>query len=373
MNKEPIRILHVVGGIGAGGIQSYLINLYRNIDKSKIQFDFLVHIRSDKFYEKEILALGGRIYYIENDYFERKKWFKYKKYIKKFFKEHNEYKIVHGHLRSTSYVYLSIAKKYHMKTICHSHSTTNGYGISARLKNFFQFPSRFVTDYYMGCSQKANEWMFGKRRANSHNCFVVNNGIDESKFKYDKIKREEVRDKLKISNDTLIIGNVGRLTEVKNHMLLLHIFKEISQINNDTILMIVGNGPLMNNLIKEAKNLNIYDKIIFTGSRFDVPDLMQAFDIFALTSKNEGLGIVAIEAQASGLITVVSQAIPEEAYITDLCVRCDSDNPNNWCKLIMDLSKNINRKDTSNLIIQKNYSIKTISKWLSEFYLSILK
>lgn len=368
------RILHVVGGIGIGGIQTYLLNLYKNIDKNKVQFDFLVHVKSENNMEKIIKEMGGKIYYIENDYFEKKQFLKYIKFINNFFKEHKEYKIVHGHLRSTSLIYMALAKKHKLHTICHSHSTTNGYGIKGIIKNLAQFPTKFFTDYFMGCSKKANIWMFGKKIANSKRCFVIHNGIDEKQFIYNDEKRKKIRKEFDIKDNTTLIGNVGRLVPEKNQEFLLKIIIELKKTSKRKFkLIIIGDGILKNKLLEMSNKMGLEEDIIFAGSRNDVNLILQGCDIFVLPSKNEGLGIVAIESQAAGLETIVSNAIPKEAYISDLCCCCKSNEAKDWAKLIETKSHKKRRMDMSTKIIESQYSINEIANWLCNFYTNILK
>ena len=369
MKEKPIRILHVVGGMGLGGIQSYLMNLYRAIDKTKIQFDFLIHIKSEKSFEDEILSMGGRVYYIENGYFEKKQMNQYRHFIDDFFQRHKEYKIVHGHLRSTAFIYLKYAKKYNKITIFHSHSTSNGRKITSYITNFTQIPIRYMADYFMGCSQVANEWLFGKKIAKSNRCFVVHNGIEIDRFIYNEKRKTTIRGKLGLDDAKLILITVGRLVEQKNQMFLIKMMKELIKKSKDVKLLIVGDGPLKETLVKASEILNVNEYIMFLGAREDVFDLLQAADIFLLPSKSEGLGMVAIEAQASGLPTIVSHAIPKEAYITKLCITCGNDIED-WITEI-ERVRHISRKKMGKEITNANYNIHSISKWLADFYIQV--
>ena len=369
MSQEPIRVLHVVGGMGLGGIQSYLMNLYRVMDRTKIQFDFLVHIKSENSFENEIHSLGGKVYYIENDYFEKKQMKKYSRFIDDFLKKHHEYKIIHGHLRSTAFIYLKYAKKHNKITIFHSHSTSNGCKFTAYITNLTQIPIRYMSDYFMGCSQAANEWLFGKKIAKSNHCYIVYNGIEVEKFTYNEQKKRAIRRELKLDNHTLILMTVGRLVEQKNQMFLIKMMEELTKKNKNVKLLLVGDGPLKELLQKTSKMLHLDEYIIFLGARVDVYNLLQAADIFLLPSKSEGLGIVAIEAQASGLPTIVSPAVPKEAHITNLCVTC-SNSIEDWIKEIEKV-KHISRKNMEKEITQANYNIHSISKWLADFYIQV--
>ncbi len=366
---EPIRILQVVGSLGSGGIQSYLMELYRHIDRSRVQFDFVVHIRTEQSYASEVESLGGRVFYIDGDAFEKKAWARYIGFWKRFFREHPEYQIVHGHLRSTSAVYLSEAKRAGRYTIAHSHATNNGYGLSAKAKDVLQFPTRYIADSLMGCSRQANEWMYGKRMADRGACSVLRNGIDAGKYVFSPEIRNAVRRKLGISDDTFVIGTVGRLVEQKNQRLLIDAFAQTAQMRDDCLLLIVGDGPLRPDLEKRMVELGLRDKAMMLGNRTDVNELLQAFDCFVMTSRNEGFSIAAVEAQAADLPLLVSPAIPEEACLTDSVYRIGSFEAEEWAEWLFKLERKA-RADNSGLIAEAGYDISTIAAQLTDFYLS---
>lgn len=364
----PLRVLHIVGSLGVGGIQSYLMELYRHIDRSKVQFDFVVHIKTERSYASEVEALGGKVFYIDGDAFEKKDWKKYIDFWKQFYKSHPEYHIVHGHLRSTSAIYLREAKKAGRYTIAHSHATSNGYGKSGKVKDLLQFPTRFIADFCMGCSRQANEWMFGRKRANSDTCRVVRNGIDTGKFTYNQQTRNRVRRELGIDEDAFVIGTVGRLVEQKNHKLLIDAFAESYAVKSNSMLIIVGDGPLYERLSKQVSELGLNEQIKLLGSRTDVNELLQAFDAFAMPSKDEGLGIAVVEAQAAGLPVLISPAITDEACITDKVIKVGSYDIDDWSKAVVGLKKN-ERIDCGSQINNAGYDIQEVSDWLCGFYL----
>lgn len=367
--KLPVRILHVVGSLGIGGIQSYVMNLYRNMDRDKIQFDFVVHIRTDISYENEIANLGGRVFYLPNDCFVKQKWLTYLKFWMSFFKKHPEYCIIHGHLRSAAFIYLLFAKIYKRVTIAHSHATDNGPGLNGVIKTILQYPVRYISQYYMGCSKKAVSWMFGTKKANSSNCKVLFNGIEVNKYAFNSSIRDSIRKSLNIPENAFVVGSVGRLVYQKNHIFLIKIFKELIKLNENSWLLIVGEGPLLDSMKLEAANTK---NIIFLCARTDVPNLLQGFDVFVMPSIKEGLGIAAIEAQAAGLPTIVSCSLPNEAFITPLISKKRLDeSPKSWANLIIE-KKDFVRKDTSKLITQQGYDIVSISTWLTNFYNKIV-
>ena len=366
---KPIRVLHVVGGLGTGGIQSVLIELYRHIDRSKVQFDFVVHIKSKKSYASEVESLGGIVYYIDNDAFEHRKWGKYILFWKKFYKEHPEYRIVHGHLRSTAAIYLWEAKKSGCITIAHSHNTTNGYGRSARIKDVLQFPVRHIADYCLGCSEEANEWMFGKSRSNSKTCTVLRNGIEVGKYTFREEYRVSLRRELGYQDTDIVIGNVGRLVAQKNQKILIEALRFLHEPYK---LMLVGDGSLRQNLQEQISDCKLESRVIMLGSRDDVYKLLSAMDIFALPSQNEGLAIAAIEAQASGLPTLVSTAVPKDGYVTPLAVCVQGKTAADWAEAIQQISAS-ERISFSDQITNAGYNICDSAERLQNLYLSILK
>lgn len=366
---KPIRILHVVGSLGLGGIQSYLMNLYRHVDKTCIQFDFAVHIKSDISYEEEILSMGGKIFYMPDDCFEKHKWLTYVSFWKSFFEKHQEYVIVHGHMRSTAFLYMTLARFANRKVIAHSHATDNGKGLSGFVKDTLQLPVRFIANYFMGCSKNATTWMFGKKCANSRNCYVLRNGIDASRYAYNKEVRDKLRKSFSIPSDALVVGNVGRLVSQKNQSHLIKVHEALLKIRPDSWLVIVGDGPLHERLQNEAADI---PNVLLLGARTDIPNVIQAFDVFVMPSGKEGLGIAAIEAQAAGLPTIVSEIIPQEAYITSLVRKIDlQEPPSTWANCIF--KTDVSRSVTTNLIKTAGYDIASVSDWLCDFYVNILK
>ena len=328
-----IRVLHVLGGLNRGGAETMVMNLYRNIDRSKVQFDFIVHTKNKCDYDDEIKSLGGRVYNVPK--YTGKNHFEYKKAWIRFFKEHSEYKIIHGHVRSTAAIYLKIAKKNGLTTISHSHNTSSGKGLSAVVKNTFQYPTRYVAEYLFACSEFAGKWLFGRKSLHKDNFYILNNAIDGKSFIFDKKIREDKREEFKIK-DRFVIGHIGRFHPQKNHDFLIDIFKKVHDINNNAVLMLVGDGELKQIIQEKIENLGLCDSVIFTGVRSDIPDLLQAIDVFVFPSIFEGLGIVAVEAQAAGIPCIVADTIPKEAYITDLIKSISLSEPVDvWSKAIL--------------------------------------
>lgn len=356
-----------MGGLKAGGVESFVMNLYRAIDRTKVQFDFVKHTTEVGVFDKEIEKLGGKIHICPQ--YKGTNHFAYWKWWELFFKKHQEYIIIHGHVRSTAVIYLWEAKRQGRYTIAHSHSTTSGSGVAGIIKNVMQYPIRFFVDQFFGCSQKANEWLFGKKVANSAKCKIIRNAVFLEKYAYQEKVAKEVRYELNINNGDLVLGNIGRLVEEKNQTFLLDILAEVLEVNQQAVLIIVGAGKLEKKLKLYAEELNVTQKVEFLGSREDVPRLLQAIDVFLFPSLYEGLGIVAIEAQAAGLKTIVSQAIPNEAAVTDLFIQIDINNKSKWVEEILK-SKHILRSSEEAIcrLERTGYNIKEVAAFLQDFY-----
>ena len=374
---RPIRVLHVVGSMGQGGIQSFLISLYRHINRDCVQFDFLIHKACSYGFEDEIRNLGGQVYYLQMP--SKRNCIGYVTEVKGFLKEHQEYKIIHIHMRTVATVWTIEAKRLNRTTIIHSHNTTNGYGFAGLVKNVIQFPVRWTADYYMGCSVTANEWMFGKRIAHSEQCMVLNNGIDVNRFRFDPNKRKKIRSSLGIEDELIVLGNVGRLVEQKNQVFLVDLMKSL--LDEDSTqkykLIIIGDGPLQGKLRHRIDELGLREYVILLGRRSDVNDLLSAFDVFLLPSKNEGLGIAAIEAQAAGLPVLCSDCVPEEAVITNWCRKLPLNDLECWKNEVLKINEEFSNDDfirtgLKEVIREAGFDIEDVCNQLCTFYYRLI-
>lgn len=361
-----IRILHVLGLLDRGGAESVIMELYRHIDRSKVQFDFVVHTSRKCEYNDEIVSMGGRIFSLPP--ITPKSMISYKKAWTSLLSEHQEWKIIHGHVRSTASIYLRVAKKMGRFTIAHSHSTSSGKGIYAIAKNFLQ--KKIIADYYFACSKKAGEWLFGKRINNCSNYSILPNAIDTEKFKFDKKTRDSIRQDLNCCG-AIILGHVGSFYDVKNHSFLLDIFYEFQK-HYDSKLLLVGDGTLKSIIEAKAKEMGIYEKILFLGVRDDVNRILQAMDVFVFPSKYEGLPVAVVEAQTAGLACVISDRVPNDVILTNgLVTSLSLDlSAREWTEHIISRlgEERINRVDE---VKSQGYDIFDTACWLEEFYLSV--
>lgn len=362
-NENPIRILHVVQRMESAGLQSFIMNVYRKIDRSKIQFDFLVHYTERQFYDNEIEKLGGKIYRLS--FREDKNIIKYVKDLDSFFKQHAEdYLVVHGHMDSLGFIYLFYAKKYNVKIrIAHAHTYIKDYSFKKILRRITNKMFKINATKLLACSELAGDSMFGNSSYS-----VIKNPVDSNRFKYDDDLREKIRKELGLL-DCFVIGNVGRLSKVKNQKFVIDIFKECLNYNSNSRLLLIGSGELENELKAYVSSLNLSDSVFFLEATSKIEDYYQSMDAFVFPSLYEGLGIVCIEAQACGLPTFASDRIPATVKITDNFFQISlKKKAEEWASIIMNNSKEVNRCDKSSSIKAYGYDIESIMKQLLQAY-----
>lgn len=368
---EPIRVLHVFGELNVGGAESRTMDIYRHIDRKKVQFDFLVHTEKIGFFEAEIESLGGKIYRIPR--FGIKSLFSYKKALHDFFKKHTEYKIVHGHMLSTAFIYQGIAKKYDVPiriahSRCGSRTELNFENIVKEIfKRFVRF---YVTDKF-AVSEIAAISAFGRHDVRNNKVKILPNAIQTEKYKFNECIRNKIRKELNAA-DKFIVGHIGRFQQQKNHKFLIKIFYELQKQIPDSLLLLVGDGELKNEIMQLVDSLGLEKKVIFTGVRSDVPYLLQAMDVLLFPSFFEGFPGVVLEAQAAGLPCVISDTITKEVKLTNIVKYVSlNDDVKNWIQAIIDITKNYDRKDIHRQVIEAGYDVKTIAKWYEQFYLDV--
>lgn len=358
----PIRVLQIVTYMGRGGLETMLMNYYRHIDRDKVQFDFLVHRDFEADYDREILALGGRIYHISRLI----PWSaSYKRELKNFFRSHPEYRIIHVHQDCLSSVALQCAKECGIPVrIAHSHSSNAVRNIKYPIKVYYKTQIAKYATHLWACGVQAGNWMFDNEKYE-----IVRNAIDTERYRYALDIRQQIRIIFHFRR-SLIVGHVGNFTPAKNHVFLIDIFAEIKKIRPDAKLLLVGGGEGMTAIQQKAEKLGLKDSVIFTGVRSDVNHLLQAMDVFVFPSLYEGLPVTMVEAQAAGLPCVISDKVPDECIVTEglVTVQKLSDSAENWAKHIVSRA-NIQREDTGEQIKAHGFDIAKNAKWLEEFYL----
>lgn len=370
MNKKILRVVHIIGKVEMGGVQAVVMNYYRNIDKTKVQFDFIIDGYNETPIDEEIKSMGGKVYKIEP---YEKNIFKNMLQCYKIFKT-NKYTIVHCHLNTLSVFPLFVAWICKIKIrICHNHSTAaKGEGKKNLIKYILLPFSKLFATHYCACSELSGRWIFGNNFYNKGKVKLIKNAIDINKYSYNKSVRDKKREQMNLNNK-FVIGHVGRFVYQKNHNFLIDIFNEAYKINNNLILILVGDGQLKNQIQYKVKKLGLKDNILFLGNRFDVPELMQAMDLFLLPSFYEGLPVVGIEAQAAGLKCIFSNSITYETKVTNLVEFIGlNKSPKYWANQIIKYSDRYNRENTDIQIKKAGYEIKIAAHNLLLWYKKLL-
>ncbi len=357
-----IRILHVVTYMGRGGLETMIMNYYRQMDRTKVQFDFLVHrdFRAD--YDDEIEQLGGRIYRIGR----LVPWSRaYQQSLDAFFAAHPEYGEVHVHQDCLSAVILKAAQRHGIPVrIAHSHSSSQDKNLKYLIKLYYkrQIP-RHATALF-ACGRDAGDWMFGGAPYT-----VINNAIDAAQYRYRQAHAREVRQALGIAEDAFVIGHVGRFCPVKNHAFLLDAFDQLRRENERAVLLLVGDGELRSSMEEKAKAMGLEDRVMFTGVRSDVCDLMQAMDVFVFPSRYEGLPVSLVEAQAAGLPCIISDRVPDACMLTDLAQKVSlEDSVQQWTERILATRATV-RRDRFEEMAAGGYDIVSNAAWLQQYYI----
>lgn len=365
------RVLHVLGGTGLGGAESRIMDLYRQMNKDEIQFDFLVHRKcasESQFYDEEIKKMGGHIYVLPK--FKVYNYFTYRKAVKVFFAEHHEFGVVQGHMTSTASIYLPIAKRAGIPiTVAHSRNAGVEKGLKGIATKFLRKNLYRKTDHCFACSVLAGEDVFGKEWVKKGNVKIIHNAIDAGKFTYDLEKRTAMRQKLQIE-DKLVLGHVGRFNTQKNHPYLIDVFAEICKKREDAVLILLGDGPDKEKMEQKCEELGIRDKVLFEGNQKHPEEYYQAFDFFLLPSFYEGLPGVLVEAQAAGLRCFASDTITTEAKATELVTYLSIEQPaERWAEAILSQT-DYERKDVYQEMVASGFDVKTQAEGYKNFYLS---
>lgn len=363
--SKPIRILHSIPGYSLGGIESLIMSLYRYIDKSLIQFDLLVETQEWLPDFEEIVQNGGRIHQLTP--FDKKNPFRYINELKDFFKEHSvEYTVVHSHTITRSAPILYYAQKFGVPCrISHAHTDCLDGNKFIALSELLMRLNNKLSTHYLAASKQAGSYYFDKDKKFFT---VLKNTIDTETFSYSPEKQQAIRESLSLE-EYFVIGHTGRFTYQKNHWKIVDVFYEVHKQLPEARLLLVGDGPTMDEIKDKAKELGILDYIIFTGARSDVSELLQAMDVFLLPSFFEGFCISLLEAQSVGLPCVTSDIIPGEVQITDLITKLNlNDNDEAWATKILSYHY-FTRKNRHKDIKKAGYSTHENAKWITDFYI----
>lgn len=365
-NTKKIRILTVLPGLAFdGGMQNYVMNYY-NLIHNDISMDFIVHKPSDDFFKNKIQSNGDNVYKLLK--FNLRNYFRNKRAINIFFKSHHDYDIIHCHMANAASLYFKAAKKYGINVrIMHSHQYKYADILSHSIRNWLlvKLGLRYATHYF-ACSKRAGDFLFKGKKY-----YIINNAIDVSRFRYDEKVRATLRRKLGI-NSSFAIGTVGRLCPAKNQKFLIDVFRYINQ-KTDSKLLIVGNGALRTQLASYAKESGLENNVLFIEPSARIEQYYQAMDYFVLPSLFEGLGIVNIEAQCSGLRTLVSTNVPKEARVSELVSYLDlAKGAEYWANNIIE-HRGYSRTTHAEDVTKHGYNLSTEKDKLLYIYRKITK
>lgn len=356
--NEPIRILHIVGAMYPGGMENFIMNLYRNIDRTRFQFDFVVHQQKDNDYTEEIEKLGGRVYLLPR---LTRKPFSNLHRIRRLVRE-NHYPMVIRHTANALVApQLLAAKSAGAVTVCHSHNETDP---QLRLHRMGQKLMRRAADIRLACSEKAGRWMYGDQSFE-----VIHNAIDIPRFAYRESKAAKIREEFHLKGKHAY-GNIANFIASKNHSYLLRIYREIIALDPDAVCFCLGEGDLRPQIEEEIKELHLEGRVILTGIRGDVPDFMSALDVLVFPSRFEGLPLTLIEAQAAGLPSLISDTITGDVIVTEgivqqLSIELD---PKEWAERAVLLAKEqSDRTCPYESIAAAGYDIRQLVQWYQKF------
>ena len=367
MGQEPIRVLQVLTAMNRAGAETMLMNLYRAIDRGRVQFDFAVTTKGHSDYDDEIESLGGHI--IHYPKYTGRNHFAYKKWWNDFFQKHPEYKIVHGHIGSTASIYLKIAKKYGCYTIAHSHSTGSKMSFHNMLYRLYSYGTRYIADYFIGCSTEALVSRYGKSIAvNKQKSIVLNNGIDTDRYMYSESICNEVRKELNIGINDFVVGTVGRFTEAKNTFFIVDVLAKLKETEPNFYFLWAGTGELKEQTENYIAEKELSKNVLLLGVRDDIPRVLQSLNVFILPSKFEGLPVIGVEVQAAGVPFICSDRVSPEVKMSECVKFLPIDSVEVWAKEILKERQFRRVASAIDSVKSCGYDVKTTARWLTEFY-----
>lgn len=377
--NNKIRVLLYSERWTSGGIESFIMNLYKNFDREKIEADILTSQNETDIYDDEIEKMGGNKYVtLEKKYNSPiirtlKNFKQFKKSIK-----NKKYDIIHLNIcHGVAMIYSYIAKKNGIKfVIIHSHNTDIGKKQKKLKKlghNVCKILFEHYADEYLACSDLAAEWLFTPQLLDSGRVKIINNAIDVDKFIFNEEKRITTRKELDIDNK-FVVGHIGRFSEQKNHEFLIEVFKEINNKNKDSVLLLVGDGELKHEIEQKVEVLGLKENVIFYGLTKDIPKLLWAMDVFVLPSLYEGKPFVGIETQTASLKSYLSDTITKTLKFTDYIEYLKLDlTPKEWADEILISGTNYKRKNMRKKVEENGYDIKEVTKNIENMYINLMK
>lgn len=361
--KKPIRVAQIMGKLWAGGVEMVMFNYYRAIDKTMVQFDFYYDADSTVEPPQDLIDMGARFIKIPPYQY----LFEYLRTLKKHFKENN-YKIVHSHINTLSVFPLYMAWRCGIPVrIAHNHSVPSGESFKRTgLKYVLRMFSRvFPTDYF-ACSEKAGRWLFGDGNFEDGKVTVIKNAVDFERFRPSQEVLDSLRKEMNLEN-MFVIGCIGRFTFAKNHRFLIEIFEEVKKQRENAILLLVGDGELHNEIHKLVETKKLNNSVVFVGQITDPESYYKLCDVVAVPSIFEGLSLTTIESQVAGVPVVVSEAVPDEAIISNGVKKINlSEDKSIWVKSITNIAQATLQLDDRS----DEYNILSKSSGLTNWYLT---
>lgn len=371
-----IRVLHVLDKININsGVSAVVMNYYMNIDRTKIQFDFLVHEAIEEELLNNIISMGAKVYYMPS--YSIKSMIHYSRDFKKVMMNTN-YNIIHCHVPHEAFFCLKNAKKIGInQRIVHSHNSVGSDILVNRIRNFFLTKIGLLySNNFFACSKSAADYTFGRNSRARGKCIYILNAINVDTFKFDLGSRGKLRNEFNI-DDKVVIGHIGRFSKQKNHLFLLDIFKKWKEEVPESVLVLIGTGELENVIKKTVYEYQLENSVLFLENRKDISQILCMMDIFVLPSLYEGLPVVLVEAQVSGLPCVISETITNEVVIGDVSYVSINDGVQNWVetmKMFLNDSKDqYIRIDRSERSKESQFNIKIQARRLEEVYQQLLK
>ena len=364
----PIRILEIVNVMDRAGLETMLMNHYRNIDRDVIQLDFLTHRSVAGAYDDEIRELGGRVFHAPRLYPQN--CLAYRRYMRSFFSEH-DYPVVHSHIDAMSAFPLAMARSCRVTVrVAHSHNDSVDRDIKYPIKQIARKRLPRIATHYWACSEAAGAFLFGEE--NRSKLHIVKNAIDISDFAFDSDVRSSARAELSVADNQLVIGHVGRFSAVKNQEFLVDVLASLVEQGEDAVLVFVGEGGLRDKVEQKAISAGLFDRVRFLGLRDDVSRLMQAFDLLVFPSLHEGIPLTLIEAQASGLPVLASDRVSIEALVLPNCAQMSLvELPGAWAVKASALARSGRATGCVEALSDAGYEIKRSARALQESYLSL--
>ncbi|MBQ2730516.1 MAG: glycosyltransferase [Clostridia bacterium] len=364
--SQALRVLQVVTQMNRGGMENRLMDIYRNLDRDRVQFDFYTLRSAPGQFDEEIRSLGGKIYYGKP--LSAPRFFEIPGRFEAFFRLHPEYTVCHAHLNQWCNLILEGARRAGVPMrIAHARTALSGRGTAVRVKNFIARRARRAPTHRFAVSEKAARWLYGDAAFEKGLCEVWPNAIDSKKFLYDPALRAKTRAALSLTDEYTVL-HVGNLRRVKNHDFLFRVFEQIEQREKNSVLLLAGQGEREGELKELARTLGLSDKIRFLLSRDDIPALLSAADVFVFPSFYEGLPGAVLEAQAADLPCFISDTIAHEVVLSERVRPMSIDaSAKTWADAVL-LTRTRAREDAYDLFCRTGYDVAALAQRLLEFY-----